>query len=113
MSTTYDEEVIEKTQLKEPKKYNIWALNNDITAFNEVVFILIKALGMSESVAAEITVKVDQEGRAKVNPKPMSKGIAQATLDRIKNVQRQYAATYAFGLRKKEVMELKFVIKED
>ena len=113
MSIVIDEDVTTKEQIKVPKKFNIWALNNDITAFNEVVFILVKALGMSESVAAEITVKVDQEGRAKVNPKPMSKGIAQATLDRIKNVQRQYASLSSLGLRQKEIMALKFVIKED
>lgn len=113
MSVIIDEDVSTKDELKEPTKYNIWALDNDITAFNEVVFILVKSFGMSESVASELTVRIDQEGRAKVNPKPMSRGLAQAQLDKINTIKRQFAHTYALGLRKKEIMALKFIIKED
>lgn len=113
MSIEVQERVNTKTQLKSPPRYNIWALDNDITAFNEVVFILVKSFGMSESVAAELAVKIDQEGKAKVNPKPMSRGLAQAQLDKINTIKRQFAHTYALGLRKKEIMTLKFIIKED
>lgn len=111
MSTTYDEEVIEKTQLKEPKKFNIWAIDNDFTSSDEVVIILMRAFGMSASVAAELTVKVDNEGRAKVNPKPMSKGLAQAQLNKVNNIKRDLAKQKPG--RESSIMMLKFVIKED
>lgn len=109
MSTVFEEEVI--TGLKEPKKYNLWAINNDLTAWDEVVFILTRAFGMSESVASEITFKVDREGKAKCNPKPMSRGLAEAQLMKVEEVKRQLAQMYPF--RSMQIMMLKFVIKED
>lgn len=113
MSIAIDEGIITTTKLKPPKKYNIWALNNDITAFNEVVYILVNALGMSESVASELSLKIDREGRAKLNPKPLSKGLAQAQLNKLNDVKRAFADNYMLGIRKKEIMILKFMIKED
>lgn len=102
-----------KTKLKKPPKFNIWALDNDITSFNEVVWILTRAFNMSESVAAELTTKIDREGRAKVNPKPMSKGLAEAQLDKVNNLKRQLAQILGHIGRDKAVMALKFIIKED
>lgn len=105
------ERVTEKTQLKQPSRYNIWALDNDITSFQEVVWILVRAFNMSDSVAAELTRKVDQEGKAKVNSKPLSKGIAEAQLNKVNNIKRSLAGY--IPMRSKQIMALKFVIKED
>lgn len=109
MSTALDERTI--TGLKPPLKFNIFALNNDLTAFDEVVYILVKAFNMSESVAAEITVKVDTEGKAKCNPKPMSKGLAELQLAKVNTCK----ATLAMMIptRAMQIMMLKFVVKED
>lgn len=109
MSTAFDEQVI--TGLKPPSKWNLIAINNDITAFDEVVWILTKALGMSESVAAEITVRIDREGQAKCNPKPMSRGLAELQLAKINQCKSQLAQMNPF--RAIQVMALKFIIKED
>lgn len=109
MSTAFDEQVI--TGLKPPSRFNLWALNNDITAFDEVVWILTKALGMSESVASEITLKINREGKAKCNPKPMSRGLAELQLARVNQCKSQLAQMNPF--RAMQVMALKFIIKED
>lgn len=109
MTVALDEEVT--TKLKPPAKYNIWALNNDLTAWNEVVFILITSFNMSESVANEITFKIDREGKAKCNPKPMSKGLAEAQLKKIDQVKVQLARM--FPMRSKEIMMMTFQMKED
>ena len=113
MSIAIDEDIKIKEKLQTPKKYNIWALDNDHTAFNEVVYILVKSFNMSEGVASELTTKIDREGKAKVNPRPMSKGLAQAQLDKINNIKRYFAEAFLLGTRKKEIMMLKFIIKED
>lgn len=89
MSTDIQERVTTKEGLKPPLKYNVIALNNDLTSFDEVVFILTRAFNMSESVAAEITMKVDREGQAKCNPKPMSKNLTPPQPER----SRQYLAS--------------------
>lgn len=112
MSIAIEESITTKTKLKPPKKYNIWALNNDITSFDEVVWILVNALNINPSVAAELTIKVDREGKARVNEKPMSKGIAEAALTKVKVVQRTFAETHMAGSRKGAIMELKFIVKE-
>lgn len=109
MSTAFDEEVI--TGLKPPQKYNLWTINNDLTSFDEVVYILTKSFGMSESVAAEITMKVDKEGKAKCNPKPMSKGLAELQLAKVNECKAQLAMM--IPVRAVQIMMLKFVIKED
>ena len=111
MSIAIETKVETKIKLQAPKKYNIWAIDNDQTAFDEVVFILVQAFSMTVSVASELTCKIDIEGKAKVNPKPMSKGLAQAQLDKINTIKRGLSQMNIF--RKKEVMMLKFTIKED
>jgi ATP-dependent Clp protease adapter protein ClpS len=111
MSVIIEEKIDVKEDLKAPSKWNLFALNNDLTAFDEVVFILTHALNMSTSVASEITVKIDQEGRAKLNPKPMSQGLAQAQLDKVNATKRQLATMRPF--RASQIMMLKFMIKED
>lgn len=109
MSVVLDEEVT--TGLKVPKKYNIFAINNDYTSFDEVVFILVQALNMAPSVAAEITREVDSVGRAKVNPKPMSKGLAEAQLERINSTKT--ALAQMIPGRKSQIMMLKFEVRPE
>lgn len=109
MTTAFDEEVT--TKLKNPPKFNLWAINNDFTSFDEVVFILVSAFNMSESVAAEITLKVDREGKAKCNPKPMSRGLAEAQLAKVNETKAQLAKL--IPIRSEQIMMLKFVMKED
>jgi len=111
MSTDIQERIDTKEGLKAPTKWNILAINNDLTSFDEVVFILVQAFNMSESVAAEITVKVDREGKAKCNPKPMSKGIAEAQLAKVNEVKSRLAQM--IPSRGSQIMMLKFIIKED
>lgn len=115
MSVVIDEETTVETKLKPPTKFNLWALNNDITSFEEVIWILTTAFGMSSSVAGELARKVDSEGRAKVNPKPMSKALAQIQLDKVNDKKRELAYSQVSKLlgRTRAIMELKFIIKED
>lgn len=111
MSVVIEETTDTKEKLQPPKKFNIWCLDNDRTTFDEVIAILVNAFNMSRGVAAELTRKVNNEGRAKVNPKPMSKGIAQAQLNKVNSIKRTLAERIPF--RSKEIMMLKFIIKED
>lgn len=111
MSVIIDERVDIKEDLAPPKKFNIYAINNDFTSFDEVVFILTKALNMSVSVASELTRQVDREGRAKLNPKPMSRGLAQIQLDKLNETKLQLAQMIPF--RSSQIMMLKFEMKED
>jgi ATP-dependent Clp protease adapter protein ClpS len=113
VSTIIEERIDTTTKVKPPKRYNIWAIDNDFTSFDEVVYVLTKSFGMNKAVAAELTTKVDQEGKAKVNPKPMSRALAQAQMQRINDVKRHLADSFMMGLRKKEIMMLKFTLKED
>jgi ATP-dependent Clp protease adapter protein ClpS len=94
-----------------PKKFNLFAINNDYTSWDEVVFILTRALGMSESVAGELTSQIDKEGKAKLNPKPMTKDIAEAYLAKINETKSLLAKMNPF--RANQVMMLKFMVKED
>lgn len=109
MSVTFEEETV--TKFKSPPKFNILAINNDHTSFDEVVIILVKAFNMTESVAAEITAKVDKEGKAKCNPKPISKGLAEVQLAKVNDVKVQLARMMPF--RSGQIMMLKFVIEEE
>lgn len=111
MSVVIEEKVDVSEDLKPPRKYNLFAINNDFTSFDEVVFILTRALGMSESVAAELTHIVDKEGKAKLNPKPMTRDIAEAYLNKINETKRALASLHSF--RSAQIMMLKFIIKED
>tara|TARA_R100001086_G_C11847513_1_gene260526 strand:- start:4608 stop:4949 length:342 start_codon:yes stop_codon:yes gene_type:complete len=113
MSIAIEETTETKEKIEPPKKYNLWALDNDFTSFDEVVAILVNAFKMEPSVAGELTRKVDREGKAKVNPKPMSRDVAKAQLDKVNTVKRYLADNYLGGIRKKQIMMLKFIIKED
>jgi ATP-dependent Clp protease adapter protein ClpS len=66
---------------------------------------------MSESVAVELTMKVDKEGKAKLNPKPMTYDVANAYLSKLNDTKRQLAGMIPF--RSAQIMMLKFVVKED
>jgi ATP-dependent Clp protease adapter protein ClpS len=111
MSIDIQERIATKDELKVPPRFNIWAINNDFTSWDEVVFILTRALGMSESVASELTNKIDKEGKAKLNPKPMTKDIAEAYLAKVNETKRTLASMNPF--RANQVMMLKFIVKED
>lgn len=111
MSVILEDKTDTKIKLQPPLKYNIWALDNDATAFDEVVAILVRSTGVSPSVAAELTRKVDTEGKAKVNPRPLPRGLADAQLNKINNVKRALAKAIPF--REKPIMMLKFIVKAD
>jgi ATP-dependent Clp protease adapter protein ClpS len=103
-------EVETVTKFKNPPKFNVLALNNEITSFDEVVFILVKAFNMSESVAAEITTRIDREGKAKCNPKPMSKGLAELQLNKVNETKVQLSRIMPF--RSAQIMALTFRLEE-
>jgi ATP-dependent Clp protease adapter protein ClpS len=111
MSVEIQERVRTDEGLKAPPRFNLWAINNDYTSWDEVVFILTRALGMSESVANELTNKIDKEGKAKLNPKPMTKDIAEAYLAKVNETKRTLATMMPF--RANQIMMLKFMVKED
>lgn len=111
MSIMIDERVDIKEELKAPSKFNTFAINNDLTAFDEVVYILVHALNMSPSVAAELTMKVDREGRAKLNPRPLSRGLAQIQLDKLNQTKVDLAQISP--ARRVQIMALKFEMKEE
>lgn len=114
MSVEFDERVEVREKIHPPKKFNIWTMNNDLTSFDEVVMILVKGAGLSESEAAALTIKVDTEGKAKVNKKPVSKNVAMALYKRLNDTKRAVSLIreVQYG-RGRAVMELKFVVKED
>lgn len=111
MSFAIDEQVKTKIKLAEPTKYNLWALNNDLTSFDEVVMILVMALKINPSVAGELTLKIDKEGRAKLNPQPLSYNVAQALLTKLNDTKRLLASHSPH--RRQAIMELKFITKEN
>lgn len=111
MSVITEERVDVKEGLKSPPKFNTFAINNDLTSFDEVVYILVHALNMNSSVAAELTMKVDREGRAKLNPRPLSRGLAQIQLDKL-NETKVHLAQISPS-RRVQIMALKFEIKEE
>lgn len=111
MSFEHDASVIEKVKLVPPKKYNVLAMNNDITSYDEVVYIISKAFSIPEGEAFKIARVVDMEGRAKCNKKPLSKNLADMQLQIINSIKLDLirkipSRAQAIGL-------LKFTLKED
>ena len=51
------------TELSEPKKYNIFILNDDYTPMDFVVMVLQKFFYMSEETATQIMLQVHHHGR--------------------------------------------------
>lgn len=65
MSTKTNESVAveEKIEVQEPGKYNVLVHDNDITSYEEVIYIVSKAFEMTEQAAFAVARKVDSEGK--------------------------------------------------
>lgn len=53
-----------KNKIKEPRKYRVIALNDDITPMDFVVALLISVFNHDEKSAIGLTMKIHQEGSA-------------------------------------------------
>jgi ATP-dependent Clp protease adaptor protein ClpS len=51
-----------KTDFTLPKMYKVILLNDDITTFEFVIFLLKEVFGKSEEEAINLTLKIDREG---------------------------------------------------
>ena len=65
MSTQTNESVSveEKVEVQEPAKYNVMVHDNDISSYEEVIFIVSKAFNMDETAAFAVARRVDLEGK--------------------------------------------------
>jgi ATP-dependent Clp protease adaptor protein ClpS len=61
--TQSDIAIAEKQELQEAKKYNVIVHNNDITSYEEVIFIVSKVFEKTEEESFAIARKVDTEGK--------------------------------------------------
>lgn len=61
--TQGDVAIAEKINLDEVDQYNVIVHNNDITNYDEVIFIISKVFDKSDEEAFEIARKVDTEGK--------------------------------------------------
>lgn len=61
--TKGDVSVIEKVNLDKIDKYKVIVHNNDITSYEEVIFIISKVFDKTDEEAYEIAKKVDTEGK--------------------------------------------------
>lgn len=66
---TTDSQIIEKKKTtnkipKEPEKYKVFVLNDDVTPVDFVVAMFIQVFRHSESSALELTMKIHNEGSA-------------------------------------------------
>lgn len=111
MTTIFEEKTTTKVNIKSPSKYNVVAYDNDVTSFDEVVFILVGATKMSLTRARDLTVTIDTVGKAKINEEPLTKAIADLQLKALQNVKEGLASKIPY--RRDAIMQLKFkVIKE-
>lgn len=53
-----------KVKIKEPSKYKVIFLNDDLTPMDFVVYVLVKIFNHSESSALSLTLKIHTEGSA-------------------------------------------------
>lgn len=61
--TQGDLAVAEKVEITKAKNYNVIVHNNDVTSYDEVIFIVSKVFNKSEEESFEIARKVDTNGR--------------------------------------------------
>ena len=64
MATHIDHELDEEVELQEPKKYKVILLNDDYSTMEFVVEVLTRIFRKSQKQAAEITMKIHEEGKA-------------------------------------------------
>lgn len=58
-----DVSVVEKVNLDKVDKYKVLVHNNDITSYEEVIFIISKVFDKTDEESYEIAKKVDTEGK--------------------------------------------------
>ena len=61
--TQSDVAIAERVEVTEHKRYNIFVHNNDVTSYEEVIFIISKVFLKTESESFDIATKVHNEGR--------------------------------------------------
>ena len=64
MAIHIDNELDEEVELQEPKKYKVILLNDDYSTMEFVIEVLIRIFRKSQKQAAEITMKIHEEGKA-------------------------------------------------
>lgn len=110
MSTQHQDEVatIEREKIKEPSKYNVIIHDNDITSYEEVIFIISRCFEKSETEAMDIARKVDTDGRGVCGT--YTKEVADAKLEMV-DMAKMYLMQN-FPHRVEAITALKFSIEE-
>lgn len=110
MSTEQQDDIatIERKKIKEPSKYNVIIHDNDITSYEEVIFIISRCFEKSEDESMQIARKVDTEGKGICGT--YTKEIAESKLELV-DLAKGYLVQN-FPHRIQAVSALKFTIEE-
>ena len=89
-SETLEEVIIEKQEeVKKPSKYSIFLINDDVTPFEFVIYVLMSVFNKNEEDAYKITMDVHKNGEG-VAGSNYSKENAKNKLKKIKDLNQQY-----------------------
>lgn len=110
MSTQEQEDVaiLEKEKIKEPSKYNVIVHNNDITSYDEVIFIVSRCFEKTEDQALQIAHKVNSEGRGVCGT--YTKEMADSKLELV-DMAKKYLVQ-CMPWRSQPISALKFTLEE-
>lgn len=111
MSSTVQESdiaVAEKEKTKEPSRYHVIVHNNDITSYEEVIYVVSKTFDMTEKEAFDIAKQVDTVGQGICGT--YSKEIAETKLYLTDMIKESLITLLPF--RAREIKELKFTMEK-
>lgn len=100
--------VAEKVNIEEVPRFNVIAHNNDITSYEEVVFIITKVFNKSENEAFEIANTVHNKGKGICGT--YDKEVAEVKLYTV-DLAKQYLIQ-RFPHRAEPINALKFTMEE-
>lgn len=103
-----DISVAEKQEIKEPSKYHVIVHNNDITSYEEVIYIVSNAFEMTEQDAYNIAKTVDTVGQGVCGT--YSKEIAETKLHLTDIIKDSLISIMPF--RAREIKALNFTMEK-
>jgi ATP-dependent Clp protease adaptor protein ClpS len=106
--TQSDIAVAEKTKIEEIPRFNVIVHNNDITSYDEVVFIIAKVFDKSEEEAYDLAKEVDQRQKAICGT--FDEEVANAKI-RTTDLAKEYLINH-FPHRREPIMALKFTLEQ-
>lgn len=106
--TQSDIAVAEKQKIEEVPRFHVIALNNDITSYDEVVFIIARVFDKSEEAAFDIAKEVDSKGKAICGT--YDKEVADAKVLTVQ-LAKDFLADH-FPHRAEQINALKFTVEQ-